>query len=535
MADWDVVSQQPSASSSPWAVVSQNPSSGTPAANTKAILAQKYPQYFGDQAQPEQPGFWQRFIEGVNPIPTIKRAIGTKEWSDVIDAASAGNYGDAAKKYVAMSLIGPPGRLASDIISSQVDQAKQARDYAKAGRYSEAAGHGLAATVPFFGPQAASIGEDLGGEPVLPPEKQVQQPRPMNPSGALGTGTAMVAQAAAAKYGPQAVDATVDAAKAAAQNVKDFVKTPGNLQIVGGTAGLAGSVPAALSGNPYAVVTGAYAADRLAKGLAKRQAYKTPPPLPPEAPIIPSSLLDDLGMTQSDFEGLPKDGQQQILDLAGRRAAQKPFTPPPPDPNAHVDPGPSVPKGRTLEDLMREDLNAKRAQNAPMPPPGPPAPKQLNAGAIVPPAPADTSGVIAGWKPQILEREPMPPPQAPEPMPPPGSTEPPASFLDQENSGMLHDKLIANRAAKAGRFIDYLGGTQNLPRTQAEWAKVARDMGEEVPSAATQAQIEAGLNKRMVAGTEVPKRVETIPAHLKNNPKALKIAQKLAESMSAPQ
>lgn len=118
---------------------------------------------------------------------------------------------------------------------------------------------------------------------------------------------------------------------------------------------------------------------------------------------------------------------------------------------------------------------------------------------------------------------------------PPG--EPPSAYLDQETSGLQVPQIAANRAAKAQRFIDKLGGTQNLPRTQAEWAKVASDIGEKPPSLDTQEQITFGLNKLMRAGTERPGEVETLPPAVAKNPKALKIAQQLLEEMqrsSAP-
>lgn len=156
------------------------------------------------------------------------------------------------------------------------------------------------------------------------------------------------------------------------------------------------------------------------------------------------------------------------------------------------------------------------------------APKQLGPGATITPPPADTSGVIPGWKPTILEKE--PPAATPEATP--ESTAPPASFLDNETTGLLPDRLIANRAAKAQRFIKALGGTQNLPTNQSEWARLADQLGEKVPSLETQGQIEFGLNRRMMTKTETPGTVEhTTPSALSKNPKALKIAQQLQAEM----
>lgn len=341
----------------------------------------------------------------------------------------------------------------------------------------------------------------------------------------LQTGGAIAGGYAGAKYGPKAVDATMQPVKSAAAAVKRVAIKPATLKTVG--TGVGAAVGSATGVGPY---IGGYVGRQLGGELSD---YLNTPEVPP----VPQSMLDKLGITRGEFEELPEDGQQQIRDLVRPERAPMPAATPGP-----VDIGPKMPKGKTLDDLMREELESRKPspQATSMPPPGPPAPKQLNAGGVVPEPPADTSGQDTGWRPTILERDPnwKPKMAAPQPtaaMPAPGSTEPPESFLDQENTGMLHDKLIANRAAKAARFVEHLGGTQNFPRTQAEWAKVSADMGEGVPSDATQAQIEAGLNKRMVAGTEVSKTVDTIPAHLQKNPKALKIARQLEESMRSTQ
>lgn len=53
-----------------------------------------------------------------------------------------------------------PVETASNIAAASVDQARQARDLAKEGRYFEAAGHGVA-TLPIIGPAAAAAGEQI--------------------------------------------------------------------------------------------------------------------------------------------------------------------------------------------------------------------------------------------------------------------------------------------------------------------------------------------------------------------------------------
>lgn len=164
----------------------------------------------------------------------------------------------------------------------------------------------------------------------------------------------------------------------------------------------------------------------------------------------------------------------------------------------------------------------------------------------------DASGVIKGWQPTVHEgplrsTEPrLTPPQTatprvtPEAPAPEPAVRPPAAYLNQETTGTQNSKLLGNRAAKADRFVKYLGGTQNLPRTESAWAKVATDMGENIPSKETRQAIMDGLNKLARAGKETPTKLqaepisaafsnESLPAA--NRLKALKIAQQLKQSM----
>ncbi len=131
---------------------------------------------------------------------------------------------------------------------------------------------------------------------------------------------------------------------------------------------------------------------------------------------------------------------------------------------------------------------------------------------------------------------PLTPPEATPAVPPPAASippgPPPEAYLNRETTGLQVAPEMANRAAKAQRFIVHLKGTQNLPLTQAEWVKVAADMGEKTPSFATQQYIRQGLNQAMREGTEQPGKVQTIPEHLARNPKALKIAQQLVDMMN---
>lgn len=80
-------------------------------------------------------------------------------WRFVKSAASVLN--PIAMVEGAYNAVRHPIDTATGIVNQQLDQGKQAIDLAKEGRYSEAAGHGLAAAVPLVGPAAAAAGEQF--------------------------------------------------------------------------------------------------------------------------------------------------------------------------------------------------------------------------------------------------------------------------------------------------------------------------------------------------------------------------------------
>ena len=63
---------------------------------------------------------------------------------------------------VASMIAGPAGPLLSDMLMGHVETGQKALAAAKDGRYSEAAGYGLATALPVVGPMAAGMGEKLG-------------------------------------------------------------------------------------------------------------------------------------------------------------------------------------------------------------------------------------------------------------------------------------------------------------------------------------------------------------------------------------
>lgn len=71
-----------------------------------------------------------------------------------------------------------PLDTATAIGQAQLGQGRQAIDAAKQGRYSEMAGHGLAALLPLVGPAAAAVGEQIGSGDI---------------AGGLGAGTGLLA------------------------------------------------------------------------------------------------------------------------------------------------------------------------------------------------------------------------------------------------------------------------------------------------------------------------------------------------------
>lgn len=158
-----------------------------------------------------------------------------------VESFKQGNYTDAAL-HTLKSLVGPGY---DTIVQPAIDQALQAKKLAEAGRYSEAAGHGLAAITPGVGPMVAQTAETAMGEPVMPPvttpitkptlksktslggpqvvgqqaQPEVAAPReaqPMRALGQLSTGAALGAAADLGAKGVNRYSAAVNEAVAGA-------------------------------------------------------------------------------------------------------------------------------------------------------------------------------------------------------------------------------------------------------------------------------------------------------------------------------
>ena len=171
--------------------------------DTRRILEEKYPYYFKDR-----PGAMARGLEGFKDYVggMVSRSLGIQELGAVHDAANKGDYARAGLEFVNW-LRGPGARLGEDALNAHAEEFKKVGQYAKAGRYSEAAGHALAGVTPFVGPMAADIAETAMGEAPAPPNEQVGAPRKPNLAGAVGKSLAAVTMAKVPESGPAATAA----------------------------------------------------------------------------------------------------------------------------------------------------------------------------------------------------------------------------------------------------------------------------------------------------------------------------------------
>lgn len=133
--------------------------------------------------------------------------VSGKEQRDEFEShVKNGDYGKAAIGVLEHALGGPGFEM---IVKPAIEQAAKAVDYAKHGRYSEAAGHGLAAAIPVFGPAAANIADLATGEPEMPPQQQVETPHPGEPARAAGQVLTMAALEGLSKTVPEAISAKI--------------------------------------------------------------------------------------------------------------------------------------------------------------------------------------------------------------------------------------------------------------------------------------------------------------------------------------
>lgn len=174
-----------------------------------ALAAQANKQATG-ATEPTKPepakGFWSSLGTSLgNQAKSVAKAALPVDYEDAKDAMSSlgkGDYGDAAlsagKSIIRGTPVGKIARIAENAGKGAADQGKQAVGYVKAGRPSEAVGHGVAAALPMVGPMVANWAEQAGGEPSMPQVNQVGPQREQDVMGALGTATGDVGPALAA-------------------------------------------------------------------------------------------------------------------------------------------------------------------------------------------------------------------------------------------------------------------------------------------------------------------------------------------------
>jgi hypothetical protein len=144
--------------------------------------------------------------------------------------------GDALKSLDSVLKIGPDGQLSSSVpamlagaTQARYDAANKGDEALKDGRYLEGAGYKLASYLPFIGPAAVSIGENIGSGD---PEK-------------MGRGTADVAMMAApTPKGTAALKATGTAVKDAAVKIAKHpaTKMAGEIALDAATVGRYGNI-----------------------------------------------------------------------------------------------------------------------------------------------------------------------------------------------------------------------------------------------------------------------------------------------------
>lgn len=152
---------------------------------------------WGAPPKEEQPGFLESAGTAVDNA--------AKGFVQMLDPRPSEEEKRAGKTGLVHDLLRYPER----IVGPNLDQASEAGKALNEGRYSEAAGHGLASIVPLVGPWAAQVGEQAG-----------QQAGEGNYSGAAGTVAGNALVGAAGEALPKAVGGTVRGAKAGTQFLK---------------------------------------------------------------------------------------------------------------------------------------------------------------------------------------------------------------------------------------------------------------------------------------------------------------------------
>ncbi len=298
------------------------------------------------------------------------------------------------------------------------------------------------------------------------------------------------------------------------------------------------------------------ALDKLKKARAAYQEASGPPPLP--EPSIPPEILSRMGMTEADFKLLPKEAQAAVSDLATRMQTASPSKPPPVfDRTGRVptgnEPPPNVggyPPGSS------EPLPVSPARQLPAASPAP----------IAMPPVADTSGVIKGWQPTILDNPKLLPvlneagehvAYAPAPAPSPVQALVKAAkdvverHQQSTNPFLQDDENVFETAARAQK-VPHFAQTLHAGDISAADMEKASDLGWDlatkktneafpgsnhgIPSKESRELVIEQMKALEEANGKPTKIVPRVPESgpLTTNPKALAIAQELQQEMEKP-
>jgi hypothetical protein len=175
-----------------------------------------------------------------SPVQAAKKYI-IDPWSDLAHAAV---NRDAAGAFKAIQRLNPVQAMGEDAGQAMIGQGQKAIDEAKAGNYSEAAGHAIAAAIPFVGPAAADIGEAWG-------KGEITDQR------AFGRAIALIGSI----VGPEALQKTGEVAAAGAKAAAGAA-TP---EVAGAVGGFAGTV----AGHAVAGWPGAWAGRQIGRAVAR--------------------------------------------------------------------------------------------------------------------------------------------------------------------------------------------------------------------------------------------------------------------------
>jgi hypothetical protein len=235
-----------------------------------------------------------------------------------------------------------PQGLKEEYIDPQIAQATKARQAASEGRYSEAAGHGAAAALPFLGPQAADVGEALGQGDYGTAAKR----------GAIMAGGMVLPRVLGKVLGPL-MEGGGEAAMPPAEPVESPTPTAvGWKELPAPRGGPIRAIPGEPSPPPRPAPW-----DTIETGPAGRSAediVRENPELAPQQPRVRTPPPPDTGGDWS--ERSPGTGWKELPPPSGPPIGAEPGAPPPepagPAPWDTVETGPA---GRSAEDIARQN------------------------------------------------------------------------------------------------------------------------------------------------------------------------------------